>query len=280
MDDEAAELLERLELKEYEATALAGLLRVGRSTAPNLAGATGIPKARIYGVLENLSEMGYLKIVPGRPKEYVARSPEEILERADQNRYQEYRAFSDRLGEMREEFLTTFGTLYDAEESGLERGELFYVVDVGEPSERETRQLYASAEDRLDVVTKSFEYLPAVEEAFGGALSRGVDIRVLFLHPKHLSPRNRETQTKVIERVRKEFSGVGVRFSEERLPLRGTIVDPSMDYESGMATFLVEEKEVPLSMRQAAVTENGSLVAGMMRYFDMIWEYDSIETPT
>jgi len=37
-----------------------------------------------------------------------------------------------------------------------------------------------------------------------------------------------------------------------------------------------EEKDIPLDMRQAAVTENGSLVAGMMRYFELIWEYESV----
>jgi hypothetical protein len=38
----------------------------------------------------------------------------------------------------------------------------------------------------------------------------------------------------------------------------------------------VEEEDVPLYMRQAAVTENESFVAGMGRYFDLIWQYDSL----
>jgi hypothetical protein len=29
-------------------------------------------------------------------------------------------------------------------------------------------------------------------------------------------------------------------------------------------------------MRQAAVTENGSFVAGLGRYFDLIWEHESV----
>lgn len=39
--------------------------------------------------------------------------------------------------------------------------------------------------------------------------------------------------------------------------------------------FLVEEPEVPKHMRQAASTENGSFVAGLKRYFDLMWEYES-----
>ena len=39
----------------------------------------------------------------------------------------------------------------------------------------------------------------------------------------------------------------------------------------------IEETDVPDHKRQAAITENGSFVAGMKRYFDLIWEYESFE---
>ncbi len=29
-------------------------------------------------------------------------------------------------------------------------------------------------------------------------------------------------------------------------------------------------------MRQAAITEDDSFITGMNRYFDLIWEYDSV----
>ena len=53
--DEAADLLARLDLRDYETQALQELLTLGRSTAPNLAEATGIPRARIYEVLDSLA---------------------------------------------------------------------------------------------------------------------------------------------------------------------------------------------------------------------------------
>jgi hypothetical protein len=49
-----------------------------------------------------------------------------------------------------------------------------------------------------------------------------------------------------------------------------------MEYETGEALFLVEEPDVPNHKRQAAITENGSFVAGMKRHFDLIWEHESI----
>ena len=277
MDD--AGVFDLLDLGEYERTALAELLTLGRTTAPNLAEATGIPKARIYGVLDSLADRGFVKVIPGRPKEYQPRSPEAILDRAAENRRQAFEAFRSDLASSRESFLEAFGPRFEAASEDIRPAEeLFYVVDVGEPSERETRQLYHEAEERVNVLTKSFEYLDSVAPALADALERGVDVDVLFLHPDLLSAENREIQTGIVERLSAEFPAVDYRFSEEKLPWRGTLVDPSMEYETGRAILLVEEKDVPLSMRQAAITENGSFVAGLKRYFDLVWEHDSVAT--
>jgi sugar-specific transcriptional regulator TrmB len=274
---EPTRLLESLGLSEYEATTLDGLLRVGRATAPTLAEATGVPKARIYGVLDSLAEAGYVEVYPGRPKEFEPRSPERILDQAKESRRIEYESFRQRVEGLRETFLATFEPVYDrGAEEATPTEELFYVVDVGQPSERETRRLYREATDELSVVTKSFEYLSAMATELGDAVGRGVSVSVLMLHPDRLTAENREVQTDVVARLREEFPAVTLRFSEGPLPWRGTIVDPSLAYESGQAVFLVEEKELPLSMRQAAVTDNASLVAGMYRYRDLVWQYESV----
>jgi sugar-specific transcriptional regulator TrmB len=274
---EGTDLFDRLGLTEYEATALAELLGLGRTTAPNLAEATGIPKARIYGVLDELADQGFVKVIPERPKQYQPRSPEEILERAVENERQSFERFREEIDDERESFLAEFGPRYErAGEDVTPTEELFAVVDVGEPSERETRRLYHEAERAVNVVTKSFEYLDTVEHALGDAVERGVAVDVLFLHPDRLSDRNREIQAGSVERLHGAFPSVGTRFATEPLPLRGTLADPSMDYDTGEALFLVEEKEVPLSMRQAAITENGSFVAGLKRYFDLVWEHETV----
>jgi sugar-specific transcriptional regulator TrmB len=271
------ELLARLDLKEYEARALATLLEVGRTTAPNLAEATGIPKARIYGVLDALADMGFVEVIPGRPKEYQPKAPADVLDRATENYRREFERRRQEVEELREEFLATFEPRYErATEDVTPTEELFYVVDVGDPSERETRRLYEEADERVHVVTKSFEYLDAVAPALADALDRGIEVRALFLHPDRLTEDNREKQVDLVARLHAEFPAVETRFSEGQLPWRGTIADPSMDYETGEAVFLVEETDVPLHMRQAAVTENGSLVAGMQRYFELTWEYESV----
>jgi len=277
MTEEAVGMLDRLGLTEYEATALTELLTLGRTTAPNLAEATGIPKARIYGVLDSLSDRGYIKIIPGRPKEYQPKSPAEILERAKENRRQDYEQFCQELADLEDAFLAEFQPRFErASQDITPTEELFHVVDVGEPSERETRQLYHDATERIRIITKSFEYFEAVRPAFEDALARDIDVDVLFLHPDQLIEENRPIQAERVERMVDEYPSVDLRFSEEKLPWRGTIIDPSMDYETGNAILLVEEKEIPLHMRQAAITDNGSFVAGLKRYFDLVWKHESV----
>jgi len=275
---DAKRLLEPLELTEYERTALTELFALGRTTAPDLAEATGIPKNRVYSVLDGLGDRGFVKVIPGRPKAYQPRSPEEILDRAVENRRQAFEQARHEIDDVRPAFLDRFQSLFEgANEDITPTEELFYAVDVGEPSERETRSLYHDAETAVYVITKSFEYFESVEPALADALERGVAVEMLFVNPALLSEENREVQADIVAEIRASYPGVSVRFSEQSLPWRGTFIDPSMEYESGRAVLLVEEKDIPLSMRQAAVTENESFVAGLKRYFDLIWEYETAE---
>ncbi|ERH08613.1 MAG: putative transcriptional regulator [halophilic archaeon J07HX64] len=220
-------LRDTLELMEYEATALDGLFRLGRTTAPNLAEATDIPNARIYGILDSLGNSGYVKITPGRPKKYKPKEPAEILSQATENRYQEYEEFQTAVDRVREEFIEYYRPLYQsADDEVSTTEELFRVVDVGEPSERETRQLYRRATTRLHIMTKSFEYLDSVEPSLRDAVTTDTNIRVIFTQPDHLSEPNKQIQQEIRARIESKFPGIDYRFSNSLMPWRGTIADP------------------------------------------------------
>ncbi|MFB6202614.1 MAG: TrmB family transcriptional regulator [Halorhabdus sp.] len=279
MTDDPSELLAKLDLTEYEEQALEELLLIGRTSAPDLSEATGIPKARIYGVLDSLADDGFIKVIPGRPKMYQPKRPDDILDRAIETRRQDFEAYQHDLQDIRSEFIDTFQPLYEsANEEVTPTEELFYVVDVGDPSEEETRRLYREADDHIDIITKSFEYLDAVEPTLERVLEADRTVRILFLHPTHLSADNQAIQREVVDHIHETYPSIKTRFSGELLPWRGTIIDPSMEYDQGAAIMLVEEKDIPLHKRQAAVTENGSFVAGLERYFDLIWTYESTKT--
>lgn len=271
------DLADLLDLTDYDAQALETLIDLGRTTAPDLAEATGIPKARIYDVLDSLADEGYIKVIPGRPKEYEPKPPREILDTAIENERQTYETYKHRITEHRDAILAQLKPRFEQGSSEVSpTEELFYVVDVGDPSERETRRLYHEATTQIQVITKSFEYLPDVEPALQDACDRDISIDVLFLDPDLLEADNREIQADRVSNLREDYPDIGITFSATRLPWRGTIVDPSLDYDYGAAIILVEEPDIPLHKRQAAVTENASFVAGLNRYFTLTWEHDSL----
>jgi sugar-specific transcriptional regulator TrmB len=271
-----ADVFDLLGLTEYEETALEELTTLGQTSAPNLAEATGIPKARIYGVLDALSDRGFIKVIPGRPKQYQAKPPVEILDRAVENQRQEYEQFQAELNARREAFLDEYEARFErATEDVSPASELFHVVDVGEPSERETRRIYDKADESVYVLSKSFEYFDSVQPTFEGALDRGIEVSILLLDPARLSDENRAIQADIVEEISSSYPDVGIRYSEDQLPWRGTLSDPSMEYDSGTAILLVQEDDVPNHMRQAAITENAAFVAGLKRYFDLVWKYEA-----
>ncbi|MFW6109717.1 MAG: helix-turn-helix domain-containing protein, partial [archaeon] len=57
--------LTNMGLNEYQASALAHLMYLGETKATILSKASGVPNARIYGVLDELSQKGLIIVRPG-----------------------------------------------------------------------------------------------------------------------------------------------------------------------------------------------------------------------
>ncbi|WP_456468426.1 TrmB family transcriptional regulator [Archaeoglobus sp.] len=265
-------ILERLGLSSYQAKALVSLLKCGEAKASEISELSGVPRAKVYEVLNQLVDLGLVDKIPTRPVRFRARKPEEILERLRRNIMMEY---EDRIGffeRMQKDLMRKFVSLYSP--SGFRTKELIRVVSVGGASERETRMMYTEAEREIDIVSRSFEYYPKVRKELIDAFKRGVSIKILLLGHDFVDERTRRVQSEVMKMLRSDMD-VEIRLSKTSLPLRGSIVDPSYDYRTGKAIFVVEDPETPLYLRDAAVTENPSLVAGMKKYFDLIWEYES-----
>ena len=276
MSNDGETLFSVLELTEYEEAALEELLMLGRTTAPDLAEATGIPKARIYGVLDTLAEAGYIKMIPGRPKQYQPHEPETIIDRAVMNRQDSYEQFKTEVNAVADSFVESYSPIEDRDLDELSPTEdLFHVVDVGEPSERETRRLFREADEEVFALTKSFGYLDAIAPAMDAAIDAGVSVNVLMLSPDHLTDANRDEQQAIRATLADSFPSVSVRITDRILPWRGTFIDPDLQYQTGQGLLLVEQEEVPNHLRQAAVTENPAFVAGLWQYFDLLWTHES-----
>ncbi len=101
--------LRKVGLTEYEARAYLGLLSDHLNTATKLSEKTGVPRTKIYSVLETLAFKGWIKIYSGIPLLFKAVNPQEVFERIKK----EYTDFLDSTqttldregGEVKEKFV-------------------------------------------------------------------------------------------------------------------------------------------------------------------------------
>src|SRR2546423_377499 len=87
--DGLAATLSRLGLTGYEARAYLALTRRGVATGAELARLAGLPRQRIYDVLEGLVERGFATMRAGRPLRYSAVAPAEAIGRLLEERRRE-----------------------------------------------------------------------------------------------------------------------------------------------------------------------------------------------
>lgn len=74
--DDFALYLNEMGLSEYESGAYLAVLQGGLMTAAEISAASDIPQSRVYDVLEDLEEMGFVTLQPGRPKKFGPIEPE------------------------------------------------------------------------------------------------------------------------------------------------------------------------------------------------------------
>ena len=266
-------VLEELGLTMYQIKVLLALIQCGESKASDISIISKVPRAKVYSVLDQLVNMGLVDKKPGRPVMYKPKPPEVIIERLKYNIEMEYKKKLNKIESVSKDLIKILRGLY--KDTKIEERELIKVVKVGEPSERETRIMISEARSEINVISKVFEYYPKVKEEFISAINRGVNIKIILLGRKFLSDNSKKIQEKIVKLIKEDLKNVKIKFSTTILPLRGTIVDPSYEYKSGKAIFVVEDPRLPLYLRDAIITENPSLVAGMKKYFDLIWKYES-----
>jgi sugar-specific transcriptional regulator TrmB len=74
-------LLGRLGLTEYESRVLNALFRQGEAEAPEISIAAGVPKTRVYDVLERLKNKQVIIPISGRPKKYRVVDAKKVIEK-------------------------------------------------------------------------------------------------------------------------------------------------------------------------------------------------------
>jgi sugar-specific transcriptional regulator TrmB len=83
--ESVVEKLQRVGLAEYEAKAYLALLNTHLSTATKVSEKSGVPRTKIYSVLEALERKGWVKIYSGVPLLFKAVEPLRVFEKAKEN---------------------------------------------------------------------------------------------------------------------------------------------------------------------------------------------------
>jgi sugar-specific transcriptional regulator TrmB len=79
--ENGVERLQKIGLTMYEAKAYLSLLSEHITTAAKLSEKSGVPRTKIYSVLEALAHKGWIKIYSGVPLLFKAAKPEDVFER-------------------------------------------------------------------------------------------------------------------------------------------------------------------------------------------------------
>ena len=83
------EFLSRLrkifDLNLYEVKVWTALLSRGTSTAGELSSISDVPRSRTYDILESLEKKGFIIMKLGKPIQFIALKPEEVIERVKKN---------------------------------------------------------------------------------------------------------------------------------------------------------------------------------------------------
>jgi sugar-specific transcriptional regulator TrmB len=87
--ESVVEALQKVGLTEYEAKAYLCLLRDHLNTAAKLSEKSGVPRTKIYSVLESLGRKGWVRIYSGIPLLFKAVDPRDVFEKVKKN-YDEF----------------------------------------------------------------------------------------------------------------------------------------------------------------------------------------------
>ena len=262
--------LRELGLGTYQSRVLAYLYALGKSKASEISKASGVPKAKIYAVLQELCTLRLAKQTGTKPLQFEPIDPQIGLENLKIAKKDQFQREINAIAEIAASRLDLLQSLYEKSLTTETEEEFLEIITVGTASEIETRKLYLKAKKEINVVSRAFEYLPKVKDSLEPQLRQGVSLRAILLNEDYLSPRDLTTQTQM--KALLSTMGAEVRVSPDKLPIRFTLIDPSFDYDSGAVLFLVEEESIPVFMRFAVLSENHSLAAGFKQYFDLLWK--------
>jgi sugar-specific transcriptional regulator TrmB len=254
MEPSLVDQLVRLGLTSYEARAYVALTSRGRATAAEIARLAGLPRQRIYDVVETLVGRGFAVARPGRPLLYSAVAPNEALARLlDERRSQ--------LGQLERDTQDAIDRLTPRFSAGRDATDpLDFIEVLREPGTIAVRfaELQASVETEILVFTKPPYATPPAENVEGLRLlenktARSIYERSIFEHAEHVAA------------VRRFIANGEQARVVDRLPLKLAVIDERV------AVFQMQDPIAGGEGLTIMVVEHPSLAELLKIAFEAVW---------
>ncbi|ARS90483.1 TrmB family transcriptional regulator [Natrarchaeobaculum aegyptiacum] len=257
MDDDSAELLAELGLSNYEARAYVTLAEHGAMTADDLAAESGVPRGRVYDVLNGLVDRALVRADDGRPRTYTHVEPTAAVDRLLERRVDELeqrRTSYEHVADRAETTLSALAPDHDG-------GEGFATSALGDEAARDLLdERFAAADASVRVVVQSLDVGPELRSAavarIEQLLERGVEVRLLAT--------DFANATETLERLVDD--GLEVRVAERVPPQRFILFDDQEVCLEVVNPAADDELLAVVDFRDV------DLAASLGRSFDDLWE--------
>jgi len=224
--ESVVEKLRRIGLTEYEAKAYLSLLKDHLNSAARLSEKSGVPRTKIYQVLESLALKGWIRIYSGMPLLFKAVDPRDIFAKVKRDY---------------DEFLESIQTTLDKEVMEVKEKFMILKFDVGLQSLKEEMRKAKT----IWINNATTDFLKKVKDTF----SEDAEVRVLlFPGEKKIGDKNvqfREAGVKIVCMVRnKEVPSMSITLDESRTftvfedPVNHQYVVDEMLYDECAKCFL------------------------------------------
>lgn len=172
--------LQNLNLSGYEARTYMALVRFGPSRGPELALRAGVPRQKIYDVLDSLVAKGFADVIPDKPRLYAAVEPAGALASHLVRKRRESEAWLAEQRRLIEELQVEMGMLAAGSKPAPEVVPRVRLLTDGEEAGARYRQLLEQVRvEWLQCGSSPWMSPPEFAEALMAAAQRGAGCRVL-----------------------------------------------------------------------------------------------------
>ncbi|MFH1505716.1 MAG: helix-turn-helix domain-containing protein [archaeon] len=266
---EALQRFLEIGLTEYEAKVLLSLYVTGQAKATEVSNASGVPKAKIYNVLDELCNKRLIKMHSTKPSTYSPLDPEELFSRLKKLEKGHFLDKEKNINATKKHIGKELAGLYHKSQTTSAHQELVEIIKLGEPSLFETKNIINKAKKVLLFMSQAFEHFDAVKKDIDTAIKKGVEVQVVLGTRKTLKKEGLKKYESTLSELRKRRTKV--KFTDSVLNLRYTLSDP-LDKKTCGCILVVKEYDIPLSVRSAIYSDNQSFVKGMAEHFRSYWE--------